>query len=40
VLREKIAGDGGELGQQLFKALKMAIVKFQPPAAAPPAAAG
>ena len=28
VLREKIGGDGGELGQQLFKALKMAIAKF------------
>jgi len=34
VLREKIAGDGGELGQQLFKALKLAIAKFSgnPPA--------
>ena len=28
VLRDKIEGDGGELGQQLFKALKQAIVKF------------
>ncbi len=28
VLREKIGGEGGELGQQLFKALKMAIAKF------------
>jgi CheY-like chemotaxis protein len=35
VLREKIAGDGGEIGQQLFKALKMAIAKFS--GAAPPA---
>jgi hypothetical protein len=30
VLREKIGGDGGELGQQLFKALKAAIAKFSP----------
>lgn len=30
VLREKIEGDGGELGQSLFKALKMAITKYSP----------
>ncbi len=30
VLREKIEGDGGEMGQALFKALKAAIVKFSP----------
>ena len=34
VLREKIEGDGGELGQQLFKALKMAISKYAPAAPA------
>ena len=28
VIREKIEGDGGELGQQLFKALKLATAKF------------
>jgi CheY-like chemotaxis protein len=28
VLREKIEGDGGELGQALFKTLKMAVTKF------------
>ena len=28
VIREKIGGDGGEVGQMLFKALKMAIAKF------------
>lgn len=31
VLREKIEGDGGEMGQALFKALKMAITKYAPP---------
>ncbi len=30
VLRDKIEGDGGEMGQMLFKALKMAINKFAP----------
>jgi hypothetical protein len=30
VLRDKIGGDGGEVGQALFKALKMAIVKHSP----------
>ncbi len=33
VLRDKIEGDGGEVGQMLFKALKMAIAKYAPPAA-------
>jgi CheY-like chemotaxis protein len=33
VLREKVGGDGGELGQQLFKALKLAIAKFSATAA-------
>lgn len=33
VLRDKIEGDGGEMGQMLFKALKMAIAKYAPPAA-------
>ncbi|MDX2222491.1 MAG: response regulator [Rhodospirillaceae bacterium] len=28
VLREKIEGDGGEVGQQLFKSLKLAIAKY------------
>jgi hypothetical protein len=28
VLREKIEGDGGEMGQMLFKALKAAINKY------------
>lgn len=28
VMREKIEGDGGEVGQQLFKILKQAIVKY------------
>jgi CheY-like chemotaxis protein len=28
VMREKIAGDGGEIGQQLFKILKQAIAKY------------
>ena len=30
VLREKIEGDGGAVGQALFKALKMAISKYSP----------
>ncbi|MEQ9449011.1 MAG: response regulator, partial [Rhodospirillaceae bacterium] len=30
VLRDKIEGDGGETGQALFKALKMAINKYAP----------
>ena len=34
VIREKIGGDGGELGQMLFKALKLAIAKFSGPPAA------
>ncbi len=34
VLREKIEGDGGETGQMLFKALKMAINKYAPQAPA------
>jgi CheY-like chemotaxis protein len=34
VLRDKIEGDGGELGQALFKALKMAINKYAPQPAA------
>ena len=33
VLREKIEGDGGELGQSLFKALKLAVSKYAPPGA-------
>lgn len=33
VLRDKIEGDGGEVGQMLFKALKMAIAKYAPPPA-------
>jgi CheY-like chemotaxis protein len=33
VLREKIEGDGGEVGQALFKALKAAITKYSPTAA-------
>jgi hypothetical protein len=33
VIREKIEGDGGELGQQLFKALKAAIAKYSGAAA-------
>ncbi|MCB2106547.1 MAG: hypothetical protein KDE14_02545, partial [Rhodobacteraceae bacterium] len=28
VIREKIEGDGGEIGQQLFKMLKVAIGKY------------
>ena len=34
VLRDKVEGDGGEIGQMLFKALKMAITKFSAPAPA------
>lgn len=34
VLRDKIEGDGGETGQMLFKALKMAIAKYAPQPAA------
>ena len=34
VLRDKVEGDGGEIGQMLFKALKLAINKFSAPAAA------
>lgn len=30
VMRDKIAGDGGTVGQQLFKALKAQIAKFSP----------
>jgi len=33
VIREKIEGDGGDIGQALFKALKLAINKYPPPAA-------
>ena len=29
VIREEIEGDGGELGQQLFKSLKLAIAKSE-----------
>ena len=29
VIREEIEGDGGELGQQLFKSLKLAIAKIE-----------
>ncbi len=32
VMRDKIAGDGGEVGKQLFQALKVQIAKFSPPA--------
>tara|TARA_R110000868_G_scaffold56866_11_gene176153 strand:+ start:211 stop:1305 length:1095 start_codon:yes stop_codon:yes gene_type:complete len=35
VLREKVEGDGGEIGQALFKALKMAITKYSPKPADP-----
>jgi hypothetical protein len=29
VIREEIEGDGGDLGQQLYKSLKMAIAKHE-----------
>ena len=38
VLREKIEGDGGEIGQALFKALRAAIAKFSPKTGEQPAA--
>ena len=35
VLRDRVEGDGGEIGQALFKVLKMAINKYAAPQAAP-----
>ena len=37
VIRENIGGDGGELGQQLFKSLKLAIAKHEKRGGQPPA---
>ncbi len=39
VMREQIEGDGGEIGQALFKSLKLAVAKHAPKTASQPATA-